>query len=476
MSAPPAPAPAIAAADRTSLPARFAFLAGDLSMNFYWSGTGLFLMYYYTDVLGVEPVVAGAVYALALVWDAVTDPLMGVVADRTRTRLGRYRPWILAGALPLGASYALAFWNPGLSGAALIVWIAFTHCLLRTTYTVVGVPLSSMQARLTADARERAVLAGYRMMGAATGALTVAIATPGIVAALGQGDEARGYLLAAIGAGALGTVIQIVCALVMREPVPDADAAPPGLAGPIAELATFGQILRENTPLLRVFAVITVISIALTMFGKNVLYYFKYQLEAPQSTQLALAMPGFAMIVAVPVWVWIANKTSKRTAWMAGAAIAATGYGAFYLNPVETVPVVTAIIALISLGGAAFAVLFWSMLPDTVEWGEAHAGVRHEARVFGFASFAQKAALGINAVLLGWLLTSVGYQANTGLSQATLDGIKAMMALIPLAGVLASVAILWGYPIDARRHAQLRAVIARRSGQTAEQEPMGAAR
>lgn len=117
----------------------------------------------------------------------------------------------------------------------------------------------------------------------------------------------------------------------------------------------------------------------------------------------------------------------------------------------------------ISVGGSSFGVLFWSMLPDTVEWGEAHHGVRHKAKVFGFASFAQKAALGVNALLLGLMLDGVGYKANQAQSAQTLDGITAMMSLIPLLGILVSMALLWKYPIDAKRHAQLRQQIAERN-------------
>lgn len=442
------------------LSTKVGFGVGDYGFNLVWSGTGLFLMYVYTDVFGIAPAVAGAIYAVALVWDAVTDPMMGVIADRTRTRWGRYRPWIAAGALPLAASYVLAYWNPGFTGVALVAWAAFTHCLLRTAYTVAGIPFSSLQARLTSDAGERAQLAGFRMIGAASGALTVALATPAAIAVFSPGDEARGYLLAAMALAGLAVVIFAYVVAVMREPAEVAAAAPEPLFEGLGDF--FGQATR-NGPLMRIFVVIVAIGVALTMFSKNVLYYFKYVLEAPELATFALIAPAVGMILTVPVWVWIAARTSKRTAWMIGAAIAATGYLLFYLNPYRDPAIVFAIIAVITLGGASFPVLFWSMLPDTVEWGEARHGVRHEAKVFGFASFAQKAALGLNALLLGLSLEAVGYVANQDQTPQTLAGITALMALTPLAGVIVSVIALWGYPIDARRHAALRAEIAARA-------------
>lgn len=445
---------------RLPLLAKFGFGSGDFAFNLVWSGTGLFLMYVYTDVFGVSPTLAGLVYAIALVWDAVTDPVMGVVADRTRTRWGRYRPWIAIGAIPLAISYALAFWNPGFTGIALVIWIAFTHCLLRTAYTVSSIPFSSLQARLSSDANERSQLAGFRMMGAAAGVLTVAMLTPLVVKTLGQGHEARGYVLAAMAAGILAVLIFAFVVSVMREP--EETQAAPKPEPMWKDVGTFFSQFAQNGPLVRVFLVIIAVSIAVTMFSKNVLYYFKYVLEAPESATLALVTPALAMLILVPAWVFIASKTSKRGAWMMGSVIAALGYLAFYLNPSKDVRVVMAIIMVISVGGSSFGVLFWSMLPDTVEWGEAHHGVRHEAKVFGFASFAQKAALGVNALLLGLMLDGVGYKANQAQSAQTLDGITAMMSLIPLLGILVSMALLWKYPIDAKRHAQLRQQIAER--------------
>jgi glycoside/pentoside/hexuronide:cation symporter, GPH family len=384
--------------------------------------------------------------------------VMGVIADRTRTRWGRYRPWVAIGAVPLAVSYALAFWNPGFTGTALVIWIAFTHCFLRTAYTIAGIPFTSLQARLTDDANERATLAGFRMIGAASGALTVALLTPLVVGMVGKQNEARGYLLAAMAAGILAIFIFAYVVAVMREPPETEDAQKPEAL--VSDLGSFFDQFRSNTPLVQVFAIIIMMGIALTMFSKNLLYYFKYVLEKPEAVTLALVMPALVMLFMVPVWVMIAKKTSKRTAWMIGSAIAASGYLAFYLNPVKEVPVVMAIIFFIALGTSGFGVLFWSMLPDTVEWGQAKNGIRHEGKVFGFASFAQKAALGVNALALGLLLDGVGYVANQDQTPQTLAGITMIMSLVPFGGILISVAALWTYPIDARRHEELRATIA----------------
>jgi GPH family glycoside/pentoside/hexuronide:cation symporter len=446
---------------RVPLPTKLGFGFGDFGYNLVYQGTAFFLLFVYTDIFGVSPTVAGLIYALAMIWDAITDPIMGVIADRTRTRWGRYRPWIAIGAVPLGFGYMLAYWNPGFQGVALVIWLAFSHCFLRTAFTVANIPYSSLQARLTNDAKERTTLAGFRMIGAAAGGLSVALLTPTIVQLLGGGDPGRGFFLAGVAAGVLTTAILLYVAYVMREPEEtDAAAAPEPMW---RDIGAFGQQLVRNMPLAQMFAALIIASITLTMFSKNILYYFKYVLEAPPGAETpALIAVPVAMLLLVPLWVVLANRTSKRTAWLIGSAITATGFLAFYLNTVRDLGVTYAIIAVIATGLSSIGVLAWSILPDTVEWGEAKLGTRHEAKVFGFSAFAQKAALGINALLVGLMLDAVGYVANAPQTPETINGIVAMMSLIPLAGTLLTAAIMAFYPIDAKKHAELRAQIAAR--------------
>lgn len=437
---------------------KLGFAAGDFGFNLLWTGTSLFLLCFYTDVLGLSPTAAGLVYFVAMAWDAISDPIMGVIADRTRSRWGRYGPYILFGSVPLALSLPLAYSNPGFAGTALFAWTLFTHCILRTAYTVASIPYTSLRSRLTEDSDARVILAGWRMIGAALGGLTVAFATPALVKALGAGDEGQGYFLASAVLGAASIGIFVFCYSALREP-PEQPGAQE-TSSILRDAGAFVMLFRSNGPLVQIFLVIVVISIAITMFSKNVLYYLKYDLVRPEIAPGVLVMPAIAMLLFVPVWVSVAKATSKRTAWMMGGSIALAGYLAFYLNTSHDLSVILVLIGLIALGGSAFAVLFWSMLPDTVEYGEAESGVRHEAKTFGFASFAQKSALGVNALLVGILLDATYYVANQPQSPETLPGIKSIMSLVPAAGVLVTMIILWRYPIDARFLRELRRRIA----------------
>ena len=458
---PPAGAPT---SSRVLLPVRIGFGVGDFGFLLVWQGTALFLMYFYTDVLGIDPIIAGGVYLVAMIWDAVTDPLIATFADRTQTSIGKYRPWLLFGAVPFAVSYPLAFSAPpDIWPFGLIAWAMTTHILLRTAYTVVSMPFNSLQARLTSDAQERSVLAGFRMIGAASGGLTVVFVTPMLVSSFGPEREAEAYFVAACLAGAMACAAILYCFFAMKEPS-DAPANAP--SNFMSDIKSIGPMFVNNPPLMRVFAIIVIASICIGMFGKNMLYHFKYDLERPDLAVIGLVLPAALLILAVPGWVALAGRTSKRRSLTVGVWIALSGYCLFFFNPTGGIAITMIAIALTGVGAAALAVMFWAMLPDTVEYGEVRTGVRAEAKTFGFATFAQKAAVGVNAVLLGWLLSAAGFEANAVQSEATLLGMKAIMALVPAAGAVAILVILRGYRLDREAHAALVAQLrARRAAE-----------
>jgi glycoside/pentoside/hexuronide:cation symporter, GPH family len=165
--------------------------------------------------------------------------------------------------------------------------------------------------------------------------------------------------------------------------------------------------------------------------------------------------------------VWVARRYSKRSAWMAGSMFAAAGYLGFWLNADQSMPVVIGWIVLVGMGMSCFAITYWAMLPDTVEYNEWLTGTRNEAKIAGFAVFAQKSALAVNAFLLGQTLDRLGFVANQALAADALAGIKATMCLVPLAGVVGSVVILWKYPISPQFHRTIVDQIAARSAATA---------
>jgi len=448
------------------------YALGDTGLNVYWQGISLFLFFFYTEVMGLSPGTAGFTVFVASLWDGLTDPWMGGIADRTRSRFGRFRPYLLWAPPLLALAFVLTFWVPeGLSPTLLPAYALLTHLLLRTLYTVVAVPYSALSARITQVSQVRASLAGWRMQGAALGGLTTAVATPWAVAKLVAmtGDTRLGWLYAAILMAVIASCLFVLCFLSVREPVDAEPRVPAGdnpLFSGLRDIATGAAMLRRNGPLVRVLLAIVMASLCLTMLSKTLLYWFKYGVGNEAAAGIALAIGPMLLLVIAPLWARVAMRFSKRTAWLLGCAIAFPGYLAFYWLPMRDELSIYVCVGAIAVGTSAFAVMFWAMLPDTVEYDDWLCGERNEAKVFGFATFAQKAALGLNALFLGVLLDLVGFQPGAVQTDATLDGMKAIMTLVPVLGLVVTALALYRYPIDAVRHVELRRQIAARRGRS----------
>ena len=452
---------------------RTAIASGEYANNITWQSIELFLLFFYTDVLGISPLWAGYIFALGSICDAVSDPIVGALADRTRSRWGRFRPWMVISAPVVAACLVAAFTKPDLAGPSLVAYALATHLLLRSTYMTAALPFLSLTTRAVPDADGRSTLAGTRMQFAALAGLSVSILYPIALTQKGVDAQARAFLLCAAALAMVAWAVYWGCAAAAREP-----SEPPAVPGPrrglIAELAhdarAFGRMATRNGSFLRVILAIVVISICLTMVGKMTVYYFKYYLHAPQLARIQLVLGALILFCAAPVWAMIARKISKLRAWNLAALITCGFLAALFLNPSPNPYVSIGLLAGVSLGSSGFAVLFWAMLPDTVEMNDYLFGSRDDAKAFAFALFARKLAIAFNAVLIGWAMTASGFHANVVQSAAALGTLKLLIAGVPFVGAVLSVLILRGYKLDAREHGRIRTVLAERlaAGEPAE--------
>ena len=448
---------------RMSTGRKAAFASGEAAFNLTWQSIELFLLFYYTDVMGLSPWWAGIIFTLGSIWDGLCDPVIGMLADRTRTRWGRFRPWVISAMPVTSVALAAVFYKPALAGAALVGYALVTHLLLRTTYTAASIPFLSLSARTTHEAGDRATIAGFRMQFAALAALTVSLGYPWAARNLG-GSAEEGYFLASIAFGLLALPITLVSMSAANDPVEPPVSAPLRLGDRLRdEAAAFAGILRHNADFRRVLVAIVVVSVALTMVSKATLYYFKYELEAPEMAKWSLAIGAANLVVMAPVWAWIANRTSKRTAWLFASAIAATGMLALFLWPTKDPVAALILLWFAGIGSAGYAVLFWAMLPDTVEANEWATGSRDEAKLFALALFSRKLALAVNAFLLGSVLSAAGFVANVQQTPEALFALKTLFTLVPVAGAIVSAAVIFGYRLDGAAHHRLRELIAERA-------------
>ena len=422
---------------------------GDYAICLYWSGVGLYLLYFYTDVVGISPLLAGWIYALGIGWDAITDPYMGYIAERTRTKMGSYRPYILFGSIPLAFSFVLLFWVPPFEGNFLFIFLIMVNLFHRTCFTIVSVPYSSLTARITDDSEERTKLTTARMLGASFGTLTISALGFPIINWFGSGEESLGFIYLGVCSGLAAIFILAITVKTVRERNFNLE---------ITQLPKFSEVSKSivnNYAFLIVFASTLTLITTSIMFNKNLIYYTKYALDLHEYQGLILGVSSASAFLAIPVWAYSALKIGKRNSWLIAMILLVSSFLFFYLYPIKNLLELLIVLAVLGIGNGATGVLFWSMLPDTIEYGEWKTGVRTESSLYGFMTFAQKGGIAISALILGVLLTNIGFVPNTIQTEETLENLKTLMTFIPLSGVVLSFILVYFYPIDSKFHKKL---------------------
>ena len=435
---------------KLTLKTRIGYGIGDIAICLYWSGVGLYLLYFYTDVVGISPSLAGLIYGIGMLWDAVTDPFMGYVAERTRTKWGVYRPYLLFGNVPLALSFVLLFWVPPFEGAMLFSFLLLTNLLHRTCFTIVSVPFSSLTPRITSDSQERTNLTGFRMLGAQTGTNLMALLAFPIIFWVGGEDESSGFLVLGAIAGITALAIHAVTFMTVKEP--ENDLGIERVGGSLAEAA---QAVAKNGPFWLVFSATLIVGITTIFFGNNLIYYTKYALNLHEYQGTILFTSGIIAFLSIPIWWVISNRIGKKLTWLISSSITLVALVSFYLYPISQLNELLILVGFIGFGSGAGGILFWSMLPDTIEYGEVHTGVRSESSLYGFMTFAQKGSIAFAIIILGLVLDAIGFQANEIQTESTIADMKAIMTLIPIVGIASSLVIIYFYPIDAKMHKEL---------------------
>ncbi|MDZ4370417.1 MAG: glycoside-pentoside-hexuronide (GPH):cation symporter [Phenylobacterium sp.] len=432
---------------RLSVARKSAFTSGDFACNLYWQSVSLYLLFFYTDVVGLSAATAGLIYMVASIFDGMTDPVMGAIADRTRTKHGRYRPYVLWGGVPLGLAFILLYYKPPLEGVALVAWILLAHLIFRLAYTALSIPYTSLNARITDSSAERSTLAGFRMIFATLAGLTIAASTQPLATTLGGGDMAWGYTLTAAIYATVATLIFPFVYLTTREPVDAPEAAPPPL-----QMSEYWSAVRRNRAFWAVMAAICTTVICSTALGKSVLYYFKYYLDDEGAGRIALSLNAASGLLIIPAWIFASKFISKRTTWFVCVVWGLSCLSAFALIDVRSPALMMAFLLLVQVSSLGAAMTFWSMLPDTVEYGEWKTGMRAESFIFGLGQFFLKVALGLGAGIFGLSLDFAGFHPNVQQTPETLAGLKTIMVALPMAGlVLGGIAMLL-YPLKRGVH------------------------
>ena len=442
---------------RLSPARKIGFTVGDYACNLYWQSVSIYLLFFYTDVVGLSAGTAGLIYMIASIFDGMIDPVMGAIADKTRTKHGRYRPYLLWGAVPLGFAFVLLYFKPPLAGVALVTWILVAHLIFRVAYTALSIPYTSLNARITDSSAERSTLAGFRMIFATLAGLTVASTTQPLAASLGGGDVGKGFTLTAVAYALIATAIFPFVYATTREP-----QDVPGEAAPVIRMSQYWAAVRGNRAFWAVMAGICTGVICTTALGKSVLYYFKYYLNDEAAARTALSLNAAVGLVVIPAWIYVTKRIGKRAAWFTAVIWGIVCLTGFALVDIRDPGLMIGFLLAMQVCGLGLALTFWSMLPDTVEYGEWRTGLRAESFIFGLGQFFLKAALGLGAGIFGWSLDLVGFHPNVAQTPETLQGMKTIMVALPLAGLVLGGLAMLIYPMKKGVHEDIVGQLAAR--------------
>ncbi len=423
---------------------KIAYGLGDTASNFYFQFFNLFLLFYYTDVVGLEAAAVGTMFLVIRIFDAVMDPLIGMAADRTNSRWGKFRPYILWGALPYGLIGYLMFLNPSWTAHGKLAFAYVTYGLMWVAYSAINIPYSALMGVMSPSSEQRTSLSTYRFVCAFSGQFLIALLVVKLKDFLGGGNEAAGFRYTMLLFSIVSVAMFFYTFALTRERVQP----------PANQDHSLGRDLRSlvsNGPWVVLFfsAIFTLTNTAVR--GASIIYYFKYLVHDEGAVALYMSAGSLAFIAGAVSTKLFLRWFERRPLMIGLSILNAVIMASFYfVNPQTLWLLYVLNIVATFLVGPTPAIL-WSMYADTADYGEWKFGRRTTGLIFSASVFSQKMGLAIGAALAGWMLDYFGFIANAAESDRTLHGINLLFSVGPAAFALLGAAAIFFYPLDEAR-------------------------
>lgn len=450
-----------AATGSISFREKVAYGVGDIGFNFYWANISAFLLIFYTDVFGISAAAAGTMMLVTKIVDAFTDPMMGAIADRTKSRFGKFRPYILWLALPMAAAGVLTYSTPDISEGGKLIWAYATYTLMMLIYTAINIPYSALSGVMTADSQQRTTLISFRFIGGFTGGILVTYLTPKLVPWLGQGNDVLGWQLTMAIFGIAAALMFLATFWFTRERIKPINQIPESAWRDIADL-------KDNKPWLVLFALALIIMICITMRAGSGVYYFKYFVQRPELVGEFLSSYMFALALGAACTPLMTRFIDKKRLMILLMSLTGVLSISLYFVPAQQVGLIFAINLAIGFVLGPKSPLAFSMYADTADYNEWRTGRRATAMTFSAATFSQKLGGAIASAAIGWLLALLGYVANEQQSAASQDGIVLLISVIPGVIALLSAFVMRFYSLDNQQLAKIQYELAERKAAAAK--------
>lgn len=454
----------ISAPEPLTLREKLAYGLGDFGANLIGQTQITFLLFFYTDVVAISAGTAGMILLVSRILDAINDPIVGALSDRTSSRWGKYRPWILASAVPLAATLVLCYTIPDVSDTKKIVWAVITYNLLMVLYAANNIPYCALSGVMTDDSNERTSLASWRFVCAMAATLAVNMFTLDLVKYFGQGDAARGYPATM----AIWAVIAIVCFLITftftKERIEPNPFQRSSLLQDLSDLVRSG-------PWIALFLLAVLIHIQLALRGGSMLYYFTHYIERQAPiwrfspfglfNGIGLIVVILGVILAKP----LSERFGKRTTIQVSLFLSAIFMALFAVVPRDSLGLLFALQVLMQLSFGPSIPLLWTMMADVADYTEWKMNRRSTALAFASIVFGLKFGSGVGGWLSGQWLDYVGYVPTGSQSPTANRGIVALISVLPALALFLGCIVLFFYRLDDDVEEQMREALRERRDQ-----------
>lgn len=415
---------------------------GDAASHIVFDNVMLYMMFFFTDIVGLPAAFIGTMFLLSRCLDAVADPVMGHLADRTRTRWGQFRPFILFGAIPFSIMCVLVYTVPPFDLQGKMIYAAVTYVLLMVLYTFVNIPYCALGGVITTDDRDRMSLQSYRFVLATAGGMLSTVLMVPLATWIGNGNQAAGYQGAIAILAVVACVMLFLCFRYTKERVQVKTDYQSSFFRDVKDLVKNDQW--------RIVAGFTFLNImAVSIRGGAMMYYVTYVLGSAALFAGFLATYSIGNIFGSALAKKVTDRICKVKVFMYVNLILGLLSIAMFFLPTDSLPIMFAFIFVIGFFHQMITPIQWVMMSDTVEYGERNGGRRLTGISFAGLLFVLKVGLAVGGALIGWILSGVNYQAGAATQSSTaMVGIIAIFTLLPAAAYLLSSLLCRSYKLD----------------------------
>ena len=427
---------------------------GDMASSMFWKLFGSYLMIFYTDVFGMPAAVVGTMFLITRVWDSAFDPIIGIIADRTQSRWGKFRPYLLYLAIPFAVIGVLTFTTPDFSDGGKVIYAYFTYSLMMMVYSAINVPYASLLGVMSPESKDRNMLSTYRMTFAYIGSFIALLLFMPMVNRFSMGhDEQHGWMMSVI-------VIAVLCALLFYGCFAWTTERVKPIKKQQNSLKSDLQDLLHNRP----WWILLGAGVAALVFNSirdgATVYYFKYYVVEEEYASISLfgisfvlsglylAVGQAANIVGGVLAAPLSNRIGKKKTYMWAMSIATVLSVIFYWFDKEQLMLMFIFQVLISICAGSIFPLLWSMYADCADYSELKTGNRATGLIFSSSSMSQKFGWAIGSAVTGWLLAFYGFEANAVQGEEAIHGIRMFLSWLPAMGTVLSVIFISLYPLS----------------------------